>query len=542
MGERLVARLLLAGLWAGTGAWGACRSGAPPVSSLTVSKETTYITEPLRADGTPDYAAWLNRKHSAGVTPENNAALVLRAIEPAALREMGVDERAAPEPALVRGGLRDLQPLEEHLKRKLDPQGEVPGIGPLPPDLDGAFTAQHGRAMAGPWRPADAPLVAAWLQMNEASLARIEEATRTRTRFFVPVPGDLAFDMKLPSLLGFRVTGNALRVRALASAAWGDRAAARRDVVAGLRLASLLEQGPWLIDRLVAVALRGIAAEPVVALADPAAPAAARDLLNSLKQVPASVPIDDVLDVNERLVFLAGYVDLYRAGRTSARAWEDRMTSLLAAQEEMARGLGLEPPSPAWRKIQPWAVDWDELLSTVNRCWQNPGCKAELSAAKEDLEPALLDDLVAKAGRDKEARRRVTRVFLWLQERGSLSRAGISWNEAEAILRLARVSAAGAVLRAEAGRYPSGGAALAREAGLDPRADLAGYSFDYWSDGSRFAIAAWPQRSGETGVRRFCADDGGRLVFTTDGPPPSTEDGRCDTTARVLVARTPPGY
>ena len=43
---------------------------------LVISKETTYITEPLRSDGTPDYVAALNQRLSKGVTPENNAAVL----------------------------------------------------------------------------------------------------------------------------------------------------------------------------------------------------------------------------------------------------------------------------------------------------------------------------------------------------------------------------------------------------------------------------------------------------------------------------------
>ena len=44
---------------------------------ITISKETTYITEPLRPDGYPDYLAALNRLGSEGVTPENNAVVPL---------------------------------------------------------------------------------------------------------------------------------------------------------------------------------------------------------------------------------------------------------------------------------------------------------------------------------------------------------------------------------------------------------------------------------------------------------------------------------
>ena len=54
------------------------KPAAPPKAPLvlvTISKETTYITGPLRKDGYVDYVAALNQRCSQGVTPENNAAV-----------------------------------------------------------------------------------------------------------------------------------------------------------------------------------------------------------------------------------------------------------------------------------------------------------------------------------------------------------------------------------------------------------------------------------------------------------------------------------
>ena len=45
--------------------------------TFTISKETTYITAPLRKDGFPDYIAAINQLQSKGVTPENNVAVLL---------------------------------------------------------------------------------------------------------------------------------------------------------------------------------------------------------------------------------------------------------------------------------------------------------------------------------------------------------------------------------------------------------------------------------------------------------------------------------
>src|SRR5262245_33592389 len=49
----------------------------PPKGKFTISKETTYVTGPLDKDGYIDYAAALNERLGQGVTPENNANVLL---------------------------------------------------------------------------------------------------------------------------------------------------------------------------------------------------------------------------------------------------------------------------------------------------------------------------------------------------------------------------------------------------------------------------------------------------------------------------------
>src|SRR5437870_5722081 len=50
---------------------------------FTISKETTYLTEPLDKDGYIDYRAALNKLLSKGVRPETNANVLLwKAIGP----------------------------------------------------------------------------------------------------------------------------------------------------------------------------------------------------------------------------------------------------------------------------------------------------------------------------------------------------------------------------------------------------------------------------------------------------------------------------
>ncbi|MGA2259294.1 MAG: hypothetical protein ABSG53_31865 [Thermoguttaceae bacterium] len=72
---------------------------------MTISKETTYITGPLRKDGYVDYIAALNQRFREGVTPENNAAVpFLKAMWPAEIDRKYRDEYCR---------MLDIRPLPE---------------------------------------------------------------------------------------------------------------------------------------------------------------------------------------------------------------------------------------------------------------------------------------------------------------------------------------------------------------------------------------------------------------------------------------------
>ncbi len=42
-----------------------------------------------------------------------------------------------------------------------------------------------------------------------------------------------------------------------------------------------------------------------------------------------------------------------------------------------------------------------------------------------------------------------------------------------------------------------------------------------------FVFTAIPVKAGETGLRAFCGDGGGKICFTADGAPPAVREGRC---------------
>src|SRR3954454_1816349 len=54
-----------------------------PEPPIVVARDTTYITEPLRPNGLPDYEKYILEQSRKGTTPDNNAgALIWQALWP----------------------------------------------------------------------------------------------------------------------------------------------------------------------------------------------------------------------------------------------------------------------------------------------------------------------------------------------------------------------------------------------------------------------------------------------------------------------------
>src|SRR5262245_32819830 len=75
--RHLLMSLLLAASSVPIMAISAADDAAPAKPKITVGKETTYVTGPLDKEGYVDYVAALNQRLSKGVTPENNANILL---------------------------------------------------------------------------------------------------------------------------------------------------------------------------------------------------------------------------------------------------------------------------------------------------------------------------------------------------------------------------------------------------------------------------------------------------------------------------------
>jgi hypothetical protein len=213
---------------------------------ITISRETTCITEPLRPDGYPDYVAALNQRVNQGVTPENNAAVpLLKALGPKGVKKEHRDKffqqlgmAALPEDGSYLVGQNEmLEQLEHH---------KIRGAAALDSEsLAGQFKTVRER----PWKSNEFPIIAHWLEMNEEPLRLVQEAS-DRKKCFVPLmtlkEKRLLNGLYREELNRAREAADCLLIRALLKVGQGKINDAWQDVLCCHRLARLVNQGPFI--------------------------------------------------------------------------------------------------------------------------------------------------------------------------------------------------------------------------------------------------------------------------------------------------------
>jgi hypothetical protein len=328
-----------------------------PKKRFTVSKETTYVTGPLDKDGYVDYVAALNKQLSKGVTPANNANVLLwKALGP------------HPEGATV---------LPEYFKWLGVPQPPEKGDYFLPLDrflqdqlkLDKAtanILARDDRTRQRPWKATDNPAVAAWLKANEKPLTVLLQATR-RPHYFNPLipertkngPSGLP-TARLPAVQGSRDLANALVDRAMLRLGQGDAEGAWQDLLACHRLARLVSRGGCAVEALVGSALDAVASRADLVWLEAARPNARRlkQCLDDLRKLPPLVPSMATVGEGERFWPLEMVLLIDRYG---ASYLDDFLGSIGVKLKPLARLGGL-----AYWGLFLREIDWDPALRGIN--------------------------------------------------------------------------------------------------------------------------------------------------------------------------------
>ena len=303
--SKLLPMVLCLALW---GIFGARADEPPPAAPvenqplITVSKETTHITEPLLEDGRVDYFAAYEQYAKRGVTVDNNAGvLIVQALGPEIVPE---EARAA---FFERLGISPL-PAEGKYLKSLSQFLGMPAA-----DADNLLDRGANRGQ-DPWKRADAPALYQWIVQNEHPLLLVQQASY-RPRLYIPTYLDVSGMEKAdPRVLSMILTGveelreiaRILRLRAMLRLGEGDVQGAHEDLMTIHRLARLAGQSPVLVTRLVACALEGIAcsADSVMAHHGQLTSASAIAMRAELERLPPLPGMAEAMDVGERFCFL----------------------------------------------------------------------------------------------------------------------------------------------------------------------------------------------------------------------------------------------
>jgi hypothetical protein len=425
----LIARACLVGsiLFAG----GLAAPGEEAKRPFSLSKETTYFTAPVRADGTIDYAEAVNARLAAGLTRENNAAIPL--LE--AMTEAAVGRVEHYNKVRAKLGLAALPVVKDG--------AEGPGV----PGFNGPEPAKFDQTQHGPWAADKAPEAAKWLESMDARLNLLVDASR-RDHYHMPLVRERERDFMvlvlLPHLGETRTLATALEARALLALGKEDGAAFRRDAVAIIRLGRLMTHSSTVIEWLVAANVEGMGLDAVSTAASGGwlSAAEAKAIAADLRAAPADVSMAEVFDVNERTfpLEILQACAVHGAGEL-ARALE---------------GTQLNIPAPADLASK----DWDAAMRTVNT-WherssavrRKPTYAARI-AATDELE-ADLAKLAAKTGRGGQpVAGAAIEERLVVEMLASLGRAGVVETRLRVDRDLADVALALSAFRAASGEYP----------------------------------------------------------------------------------------
>ena len=241
---------------------------------FTISKETTYLTEPLDSAGYPDYWEAIDRRAREGVTVENNAFIaILRLTGPARIPVESLDaivKRLAIEPVKeTDDSFIGSVPFYFAEARKNDP---VPnGLLPPPPppfgpeNPENEFAAQFDRAKERPWTSNELPVVAKWLARNDKVVKGLGAAL-AKPRYYVPVMRSTDKTLEdLTAIVSFETNSllidlaYLLLTHGMHRIGSGDAAGATADAILLRQLAKQTASQPFMVDSIIACSFDAMA-------------------------------------------------------------------------------------------------------------------------------------------------------------------------------------------------------------------------------------------------------------------------------------------
>jgi len=530
-----------------------------PSPAIIVSKETTYITTPLRPDGLPDYEKYVLDLMREGVTSENNAAVSL--VEAMGLTDLSAEELAlvcqeigVPQAATKALSLTSLYGSENrgriaqwmHQKTRDDDavtNGGTTGSENSAIDSDSLATGRSNedRAIYGiieqaesrSWTTKDLPPLATWLVSNSDSLDLLVQAC-DRPKYYLPPPEMLdnqseSIAVALVSVQLARDVARSLSARTMWHLGENRPAEAWLNLRAIHRMSRLLAQQPTLVGRLIAIAISGIADKLTITLVTHGNPTP--ELLTAIKQELESLShgalIRDSLEAER--IFMLNSVMLARS----------------AGPSQLLRFTLSDTTNPAIDALDIISFDSNIVLRSCNRWVDRAETAAKLTTRGERI------TAYSQIVRDLEtAAEYASRRSLWIT--GALNRSGrsslLAANIAHLMLgsvlasqpaedrairsrSMVRAAVEVSLVRATHGEYPASLANLASDAAELVPVDENGRPFLYKRLEEGFLLYS----VGENG-----SDDGGsnESAGVLEG---HSRDLMNQEAAEALLSKIPPG-
>jgi hypothetical protein len=457
------------------------RSATQRPTVVTISKETTYITKPLRPDGYPDFLAALNQLASHGVTPENNAVVLLvQAFGPRLEDSI------------------DWQPLSSEDCAKFF---EMLGVAP-PPDKGDYFvrfddyvketapdalkdrddkgqwqlprsSEEMSRAQKCPWGTKECPLVAGWLAKNERPLQRLIEASR-RPRYYPPAVSrgkrteESGYTSFFPIMSSLRAAVGALQSRAMLRIHEGRVEQAYEDLQACHRLARLESQGVTDDESITATANERATSYGDWQLArfGQLTPEQAKNFRAGIAGLPPWPSTVEKMSVVQRLQYLNAVCAAASGRAKPDNIFGESFVTLRSSRQGVK--YSIRPNTALAKWIAKGPVDWDEVLRSGNRHYDRIGAAARKPTWSErDKDLVAIDQEVKE--QERKYRKEADAVSEFQRSRAAKAvsvcslaffpawnpKAGLSLDrEAVAQSRLAETAFALRAYRAERGEYP----------------------------------------------------------------------------------------
>lgn len=336
---------------------------------LRISKDTTYITQPLTADGTRvDYFAALEQElyPPEMKTDDNGYRLIVRALgvsgDSVRERDEEVGEQAGVAQvyeklgldASVKPTMTFLEPYEFCLKHA-DREG-----------LDEDQTFEFFTKIYAPWTLDDLPMMEAWLEQNEPVLDLLGQAVRKPT-FCIPLTRSkddilvthAPFFSEIQTMRSF---ARMLQARAHYRIGSGNIDGAMADVISCERLGRHLESHDTIIACLVGIAIRGVATAVGIAAVRESQPTEEqlRHFVAELNAIPVRLDIDRIRRM-ERYYTL----DLLQASAVGQESLTELVSNWGDSEylEQFRSGITAS-----------LAVDWNVVMQQVNASfddWEN---------------------------------------------------------------------------------------------------------------------------------------------------------------------------